>query len=519
MNSFTNVINKPLKLDTCSAFPTLLQATQTHPSLKTLLEDPSRFDRCISAHKRLRLHYGTHFFDPALLPIFNDLISQMQCFEKFEALLAGAPINLSENRAVHHHRLRNPIDSFYTQEKNRIYDYTQRIVEQKRMTHVIQIGIGGSFLGPQWIYKALRANTRTYTPHMQAFFVTNLDPEELFNALRQVTLDSTLFIIASKSGSTQETQANFDLLKHVLKTKGWSDTEVREHCISITCQNSPMDDPSVFHERFYITPEIGGRFSTTSAIGQCILSLCFGKATVEALLEGAYIGDLNAQNRGILENLSLLDACLTLLECNGYQHTTKGIIPYSSALRDLPKLLQQLVCESNGKSVTATGHPIDYLTSPFIFGDIGTNGQHAFFQQLHQGTAITPIQFVGVIKHSDNPIDACEKNIEMLQANLVAQMLAFALGDTAKNPQHHFPGNRPSSLVMMDALNPKSMGQLLAFYENSVMFSGFLWGVNSFDQEGVQLGKTLASSVLDNTSSVHLNALKQSVLKPFPPSK
>ena len=515
MNSSTNVIKKHLLLDQCKAFTHLTEAKQNTPSLTQLLEDETRIEKCIATHKRIRLHYGTHFFNDQHLPIFQSLIEEMQCFEKFDALLNGAEINTGEKRAVHHHRLRSPEDNPYTKQKEEIYAFAREIIKDGLITDVVQIGIGGSFLGPQWIYKALRANTRTYPPYMKAHFVTNMDPEELLSTLRQVKLKTTLFIIASKSGTTQETLANFDLLRFVLSKGGFPSETIREQCITITSPDSPMDNDIEFFKRFYITPEIGGRFSTTSAIGQCILSLCFGPLTVEALLEGAHIGDENAKSKNILENLSLLDACLTLLECNGYNYTTKGIIPYSSALRDLPNLLQQLLCESNGKSVSSTGKPLNYLTGPFIFGDIGTNGQHAFFQQLHQGTTITPIQFVGVLKHSDNPIDACEVNIQKLQANLVSQLLAFAKGDASDNLNTHFSGNRPSSLVMIDSLNPRTMGQLLAFYENSVMFSGFLWGLNSYDQEGVQLGKTLTQkSLAGNTSKTHTQ-LNNSVLKPF----
>ncbi len=228
-----------------------------------------------------------------------------------------------------------------------------------------------------------------------------------------------------------------------------------------------------------------------------LLTLAFGQDVVSKFLHGAHQLDKAAENSDIRKNASLLAALIGVWEqsCCGY--AAKAIIPYNSALSRFVAHLQQLDCESNGKRVSVNGEELDYKTAPVIFGEPGTNSQHAFFQMLHQGTSITPVQFIGVKKsHQKDPLS--QESQTLLNHNLVAQMIALAQGQHDTDPNKCFPGNRPSTLVLLDSVSPESIGALLSFYENLIMFQGFLWNINSFDQEGVQLGKTLASS-LNNT--------------------
>ena len=243
---------------------------------------------------------------------------------------------------------------------------------------------------------------------------------------------------------------------------------------------------------------IGGRFSSTSAVGGAVLSLAFGPEVFAQFLEGAAEADKTATNADIKNNPAMLDALIGVYERNvlGYQNT--AVLPYSQGLSRFPAHLQQLDMESNGKSVNRFGEPVNYVTGPVIFGEPGTNGQHSFYQLLHQGTDIVPLQFVGYKNNQMGQDVVIEDSTsqQKLCANVVAQIVAFACGKSDENANKNFEGGRPSSIIIGDQLNPKSLGALLAHFENKVMFQGFVWNVNSFDQEGVQLGKVLAKRVL-----------------------
>jgi glucose-6-phosphate isomerase len=243
---------------------------------------------------------------------------------------------------------------------------------------------------------------------------------------------------------------------------------------------------------------IGGRYSSTSAVGGAVLSLAFGKSVFEDFLAGAAQADKAALEEDITKNAALMDAMIGVYERNVLGFPSTAVLPYSQALNRFPAHLQQLDMESNGKSVNREGEPMNYSTGPVIFGEPGTNGQHSFYQLLHQGTDIVPLQFIG-FKESQIDFDLdYEGSLSQtkLKANLIAQIVAFAKGSDNDNPNKQFAGGRPSSLIYGDKLTPKTLGALLAHYENKVMFQGFCWNVNSFDQEGVQLGKKLTSQVL-----------------------
>ena len=299
----------------------------------------------------------------------------------------------------------------------------------------------------------------------------------------------------SKSGTTLETLTNESFVKDALKNAG---LDPANHMIAVTSETSPLAKSADYLAAFFMDDYIGGRFSSTSAVGGAVLSLAFGPDVFSQFLEGAAEEDKLSMNENILENPEMLDALIGIYERNilGYQAT--AVLPYSQALSRFPAHLQQLDMESNGKSVNRFGEPVNYVTGPVIFGEPGTNGQHSFYQLLHQGTNIVPLQFVG-FKNSQIGTDVVIEDStsqQKLCANVAAQIVAFACGKEDENSNKNFEGGRPSSIIIGDQLDPKALGALLAHFENKIMFQGFLWNVNSFDQEGVQLGKVLAKRVL-----------------------
>ena len=280
------------------------------------------------------------------------------------------------------------------------------------------------------------------------------------------------------------------------------------HMIAVTSETSPLAKSSDYLAAFFMDDYIGGRFSSSSAVGGAILSLAFGPKVFADFLEGAAAEDKLATNKDIKKNPALLDALIGVYERNVLGMGTTAVLPYSQALSRFPAHLQQADMESNGKSVNRFGEPVSYVTGPVIYGEPGTNGQHSFYQLLHQGTDIIPLQFIG-FKNSQCGVDVDiqgSTSQQKLCANVVAQIVAFACGKEDENNNKKFEGNRPSSIIIGEELTPQAMGALLSHFENKIMFQGFIWNVNSFDQEGVQLGKVLAKKVLAHETDGALKA-------------
>jgi glucose-6-phosphate isomerase len=271
--------------------------------------------------------------------------------------------------------------------------------------------------------------------------------------------------------------------------------------VAVTSETSPLAHNSGYLDSFYFDDFIGGRYSSASPVGGVILSLAYGSDVFREFLAGAFAADKAALESGICKNASLLDALIGVWERNFLSYPYTAILPYSQALSRFPAHLQQLDMESNGKRVNRDGKPLSYQTGPVVFGEPGTNGQHSFYQLLHQGTDIVPLQFIGFRasqRKDDSVIDGSTSQAK-LNANLAAQITAFANGKSDSSGSRDFPGGRPSSLIYGEKLTPYALGALLAHYENKVMFQGFIWNVHSFDQEGVQLGKVLAKKMLNKT--------------------
>lgn len=452
--------------------------------------------------------------DDEVLCALKALAEEAQLAEKFEELYNGAVINTGENRLVLHQLTRGQLGDaveadgvdkreFYVKQQARIAEFANKVhngeitnAAGEKFTTVVQIGIGGSDLGPRAMYLALENwAKKNNTLKMKAQFISNVDPDDAAAVLNAVDVAHALFVLVSKSGTTLETLTNESFVKEALKKAG---LDASKHMIAVTSETSPLAKSDDYLTAFFMDDYIGGRFSSTSAVGGAVLSLAFGPDVFAQFLEGAAAEDKLSANKNVMENPEMLDALIGVYERNVLGYPGTAVLPYSQALSRFPAHLQQLDMESNGKSVNRFGEPVDYPTGPVIFGEPGTNGQHSFYQLLHQGTDIVPLQFVGFRNSqigTDIEIQGSTSQ-QKLCANVAAQIVAFACGKSDDNRNKNFEGGRPSSIIIGDSLTPKSLGALLAHFENKIMFQGFLWNVNSFDQEGVQLGKVLAKRVL-----------------------
>ena len=472
----------------------------------------------------LTYYYAAKQVDDTILQQLAGLAKEAQLSAKYAELYNGAVINTGEKRLVLHQLTRGQLGNsviadgvdkrqFYVDQQVKIRDFAARvhngeIVNEhgEKFTTVVQIGIGGSDLGPRAMYIALENWARkNHSFRMEARFISNVDPDDAASVLNASDLPHTLFILVSKSGTTLETLTNESFVRNALQNAGLNPSR---HMIAVTSETSPLAHSSDYLAAFFMDDYIGGRYSSTSAVGGAVLSLAFGPEVFEAFLRGAAEGDRLAKEEDPLKNASMLDALIGVYERNILGYPATAVLPYSQALSRFPAHLQQLDMESNGKHVNRFGDPVNYVTGPVIFGEPGTNGQHSFYQLLHQGTDIIPLQFVG-FRRNQTEMDVTiqgSTSQQKLCANVAAQIMAFACGKKDENRNKNFDGNRPSSIIIGDQLNPEALGALLSHFENKVMFQGFLWNLNSFDQEGVQLGKILAKRVLAHETDGALKA-------------
>lgn len=469
-------------------------------------------------------NFASKQVDDEVLAALTDLAEEAQLVDKYEALYNGEVINTGEKRMVLHQLCRGQqgdavvadgVDKreFYTEQQRHFSEFANKVhageitnAAGEKFTTVVQIGIGGSDLGPRAMYLALenwaKAND---TFKMDAKFISNVDPDDAAGVLNSIDVAHALFVLVSKSGTTLETLTNESFVKDAIRKAG---LDPANHMVAVTSETSPLAGNSDYLDAFFMDDYIGGRYSSSSAVGGVILSLAFGPEVFARFLDGAAAADATAKNKDIMANPAMLDALIGVYERNvlGYQST--AVLPYSQALSRFPAHLQQLDMESNGKSVNRFGEPVNYMTGPIIFGEPGTNGQHSFYQLLHQGTTIVPLQFIGFKKSQigmDVDIQGSTSQAKLC-ANVAAQIMAFACGKSDENKNKNFEGGRPSSIIIGEKLTPEALGALLAHYENKVMFQGFVWNVNSFDQEGVQLGKVLAKKVLAHETDGALKA-------------
>ena len=462
----------------------------------------------------MAFNFASKEVDDEVLEKLAAFASEAQLAEKFACLYNGEVINTGEKRLVLHQLTRGQLGDdvvadginkrdFYVGEQKKIAEFANKVhageivnAAGEKFTTVVQIGIGGSDLGPRAMYLALENWAKVNnTFKMEAKFISNVDPDDAAAVLNSIDVAHSIFVLVSKSGTTLETLTNESFVKDALKKAG---LDASKHMIAVTSETSPLAKSSDYLAAFFMDDYIGGRFSSTSSVGGAVLSLAFGPDVFARFLDGAAAEDKLAANADLLKNPAMLDALIGVYERNVLGYDATAVLPYSQALSRFPAHLQQADMESNGKSVNRFGEPIDYKTGPIIFGEPGTNGQHSFYQLLHQGTDIIPLQFIGFKNSqigSDVDIQGSTSQ-QKLCANVAAQIVAFACGKKDENNNKNFEGGRPSSIIIGDKLTPESLGALLSHFENKVMFQGFAWNVNSFDQEGVQLGKVLAKKVL-----------------------
>ena len=479
----------------------------------------------------LTYNYAAKQVNEQILTTLSDLAEESQLLEKYEALYNGEVVNTGEKRKVLHQLTRGQLGNdviadgvnkreFYVEEQKKIAEFANKvhngeIVNEngEKFTTVCQIGIGGSDLGPRAMYLALenwaKANN---TFKMEAKFISNVDPDDAAGVISTMDIAHTIFILVSKSGTTLETLTNESFVKDFIKKAG---LDPAKHMIAVTSETSPLAHNPDYLAAFYMDDYIGGRYSSTSGVGGAVLSLAFGPQVFADFLDGAAAADATAKNKDIRKNPALMDALIGIYERNVQEYPSTAVLPYSQALSRFPAHLQQLDMESNGKQVNRDGKEINYVTGPVIFGEPGTNGQHSFYQLLHQGTNIVPLQFIAFSENQTGKDVVIEDSTSQVKlcANVVAQIVAFACGKKDADPNKTFEGNRPSSLIYGKQLTPKTLGVLLAHYENKVMFQGFVWNINSFDQEGVQLGKVLAKSVLSGKMEGALKEFASMLIK------
>ncbi len=500
--------------------------TAAHKALRALAEaphdltaegalTPERIGAFQASACGFDLLYSTQRITKEVLAALGALAEETGALAQFRALMAGVKMNRiegheSENRQVLHFASRNVFDDlpdpFDTSPAAEAVANARRELEKLRgflekveggtltnakgepFTDMVNIGIGGSDLGPRALYLAVVPFSRG---GRRVHFISNVDPDDTAQVLGGLDLSRTLVNVVSKSGSTLETLTNETLARSAFEKAG---LDPLRHFLCVTGEGSPMDNPERYLATFYMFDYIGGRYSATSMVGAVLLGFAIGYDAFSDLLRGAREMDLHALTPDVTRNLPLLTALLGIWNRNFLGLPTLAVLPYSQGLIRFAAHLQQLDMESNGKGITRRGGTVAGDTGPIVWGEPGTNGQHAFYQLIHQSRTVVPCEFIGFRQSqhgSDLEVQETTSQQKLL-ANLLAQSIALATGQRSANPNKYFPGNRPNSVLIADRLTPRTLGALLAYYENKVAFQGLIWNINSFDQEGVQLGKLLA---------------------------
>jgi glucose-6-phosphate isomerase len=502
--------------------------------------DPNRVAACSLAFNGIFFDFSKQRIDSNTLGRLIELVKEARLSESIARMFSGERINVSEDRAVLHCALRhgsavastpgavsgNSPDNFPSRDfdvmpevlatRRRMAAFADRLRDGQALgytgmaiRHVVNIGIGGSDLGPKMLSRALSAIAH---PALDVHYVSNLDGAQLAPLLQTLDPRTTMFIVVSKTFTTQETMLNARTARDWLLANLGDAAVVDKHFAAVTAKPERAAqfgiDPTTV---FPIWDWVGGRFSLWSAVGLPLM-IAIGPHAFDELLAGAERMDEHFRHTPFERNLPVIMALIAIWNTNFLGASTNAVLPYNESLKHLPAFLQQLEMESNGKSVGIDGDPLDFASNPIIWGELGNNGQHAFFQLLHQGGRLIPCDFIAAVR-SDYPLPAHQ---EALLANCFAQSAALAFGKTAEEvraelssdgttpthaidmlvPQKVFAGNQPSSTLLLSQLDPQMLGSLIALYEHKVFVQGVVWGINSFDQWGVELGKAVANRIL-----------------------
>ncbi|MDD2919196.1 glucose-6-phosphate isomerase [Rhodoferax sp.] len=463
--------------------------------------DPSRFEAFSQSAPHVFADLSKNRIDVATEALLLELAQQTGLAAHRDAMFAGEAVNTTEQRAVMHWLLRTPsldpampAQSVHRHMAETLHEvhttldamlvFAEHVRADAHITDIVNIGIGGSDLGPQMAVTAL---DEFVLPGKRFHFVSNVDGHELNAVLRKLKVESTLFLVASKTFTTIETMTNAQSAKAWFETNGG--TDIARHFAALTTNVAAARSFGI-STTFGFWDWVGGRYSVWSAIG-LPLAIAIGAQGFREFLAGAHAMDEHFRSAPLAHNLPVRLGLLDVWYRNFHGFSSRSVAPYHSALKRYPAYLQQLEMESNGKRVDATGAALPYGTSPVIWGEPGTNGQHAYFQMLHQGSDVVPVEFVAV----KNPKHSLPGHHTLLLANALAQAQALMLGKADPGGHKHFTGNRPATFLLLDELTPASLGALIALQEHRVFVSGSVWGINSFDQWGVELGKVLAKDV------------------------
>ena len=486
---------------------------------KLFANDPARGERMTAEAVGIYLDYSKNRVSDETLRLLVELAKQSELQARIDAMFRGEKINVTENRAALHVALRAPKgSSIVVDGKNvvpevhtvldKMVDFSNRVRSGqwkghtgKRIRNVINIGIGGSDLGPVMAYEALKY----YSDRAMTFrFVSNVDGTDFVEATRDLDPAETLFIVSSKTFTTLETMTNAHSARAwSLAGLGGDARAVAKHFVAVSTNAQKVSEFGIdTANMFEFWDWVGGRYSMDSAIGLSTM-LAIGPDHFLAMLEGFHAMDQHFRTAPFTRNLPVLMGLLAVWYNNFFGAQTVAVLPYEQYLKRFPAYLQQLTMESNGKHVTLTGSPVDYQTGPIYWGEPGTNGQHSFYQLIHQGTRLIPCDFIAFAR----PLNALGRHHDILLANVFAQTEALAFGKTAAEvkaegtpdwlvPHRLFEGNRPSNILLLETLTPAALGKLVALYEHSVFTQGTIWQIDSFDQWGVELGKALAQRII-----------------------
>ena len=480
--------------------------------------DPARGTRYTAEAAGLFLDYSKNHVDDTTLKLLVGLAEECGLKEKIESMFRGDKINVTEGRAVLHVALRAPKDESIVVDGQDVVPEVHQVLDKmsgfadkvrsgewkgftgKRIKNVVNIGIGGSDLGPVMAYEALRH----YSDREMTFrFVSNVDGTDFVEATRDLNAEETMFLVASKTFTTQETMTNAHSAREWALATLKDDAAIAKHFVAISTNAKEVAKFGIDTENMFgFWDWVGGRYSMDSAIGLSTM-LAIGPKQFREMLDGFHAMDVHFRTTSLAQNLPVLMGLMTVWYTDFFDAQTMAILPYEQYLKRFPAYLQQLTMESNGKHVTLDGSHVSAETGPVYWGEPGTNGQHSFYQLIHQGTRLIPCDFIGFFK-SQNPLG---RHHDMLMANVFAQAEALAFGKTAEQvkaegtadwlvPHRVFEGNRPSNVILADELTPKLLGTLVALYEHSVFTQGAIWNIDSFDQWGVELGKMLATRIL-----------------------
>jgi glucose-6-phosphate isomerase len=500
-------------------------AGMQHAHLRDLFQaDPKRGERLTAEAAGVFLDYSKNRINDETLRLLIGLAEASGLRGRIEAMFRGDKINITEDRAVLHVALRAPKSASIVLDGTDVVPGVHAVLDRmtafadqvrrgewkgytgKRIRNVVNIGIGGSDLGPVMAYEALRY----YSDRALTFrFVSNVDGTDFVEATRDLDASETLFVISSKTFTTLETMANAHSARDwSLTTFGGDAKAVARHFVAISTNEEKViefgiDPANVFE----FWDWVGGRYSMDSAIGLSTM-LAIGPDHFRQLLSGFHAIDEHFRNAPFARNLPVLMALLSIWYNDFFGAQTVAVLPYDQYLKRFPAYLQQLTMESNGKHVTLAGSPVEHQTGPIYWGEPGTNGQHSFYQMIHQGTRLIPCDFIGFAK----PLNRLGRHHDILIANMFAQSEALAFGNTSEQvksegtpgwlvPHRVFEGNRPSNTLLLDRLTPSALGKLIALYEHSVFTQGVIWDIDSFDQWGVELGKVLAQRIIPELES------------------